>query len=153
MTVNISSRHFTQGDLLTDVRSALEQCGLPAERLHIEVTESVIMEQPEAALKRIKELRAIGCRVILDDFGTGYSSLSYLHRFPIDGLKIDSSFVAAAPRERKTVEIIRSIIALGRGLGLAVIAEGIETAEQHALLESLECDFGQGFLFGPPMPV
>ncbi len=150
MTVNISSRHFTQGDLLADVRGALAQCGLPPSRLHIEITESAIMEQPEAALEMIRELRAIGCRVVLDDFGTGYSSLSYLHRFPIDGLKIDSSFVREVPRERKTVEIIRSIIALGRGLTLAVIGEGIETAEQLALLRELECDFGQGFLFAEP---
>ncbi len=150
VTVNISSRHFTQGDLLDDVRGVLAQCGLPPERLHIEVTETAIMQQPEAALGMMNDLRAIGCRVLLDDFGTGYSSLSYLHRFPIDGLKIDASFVRDATRERKNVEIIRSIIALGRSLSIDVIAEGIETAEQHALLQSLGCEFGQGFLFARP---
>jgi EAL domain-containing protein (putative c-di-GMP-specific phosphodiesterase class I) len=96
-------------------------------------------------------LKAIGCRIALDDFGTGYSSLSYLHRFPIDTLKIDSSFVRAA-REKKNVEIIRSILALGHGLSLDIIAEGIETKEQRELLESLNCDFGQGYLFARPAP-
>lgn len=150
VAVNISSRHFTQGDLLDDVRGVLAQCGLPPERLHIEVTETAIMQQPEAALGMMNELRAIGCRVVLDDFGTGYSSLSYLHRFPIDGLKIDASFVRDATRERKNVEIIRSIIALGRSLSIEVIAEGIETEEQHELLRSLGCEFGQGYLFARP---
>jgi diguanylate cyclase (GGDEF)-like protein/PAS domain S-box-containing protein len=150
VTVNISSRHFTQGDLLDDVRRVLAGCGLPSERLHIEVTETAIMQQPEASLDMMKELRAIGCRIVLDDFGTGYSSLSYLHRFPIDGLKIDASFVRDAIRERKNVEIMRSIIALGRSLAIDVIAEGIETPEQHDLLRSLGCEFGQGFLFAHP---
>jgi diguanylate cyclase (GGDEF)-like protein/PAS domain S-box-containing protein len=150
VAVNISSRHFTQGDLLDDVRGVLATCSLPPERLHIEVTETAIMQQPEAALEMMKELRAIGCGVVLDDFGTGYSSLSYLHRFPIDGLKIDASFVRDATRERKNVEIIRAIIALGRSLDIEVIAEGIETREQHDLLRSLGCEFGQGYLFARP---
>jgi EAL domain-containing protein (putative c-di-GMP-specific phosphodiesterase class I) len=110
------------------------------------------MQHPDAALQVMGGLRKIGCPIALDDFGTGYSSLSYLHRFPIDALKIDSSFVRAAMRETKNVEIIRSILALGHGLAIDVIAEGIETAEQRALLESLKCDFGQGYLFARPAP-
>ena len=109
------------------------------------------MLQPDAALQVMNGLRALGCRIALDDFGTGYSSLSYLHRFPIDTLKIDSSFVRAA-REPKNVEIIRSILALGHGLALDIIAEGIETQEQRQLLESLDCEFGQGYLFAKPAP-
>lgn len=129
----------------------MSSCSVQPALLHLEVTESVIMQQTEAALEVMSELRALGCPIALDDFGTGYSSLSYLHRFPIDALKIDSSFVRAA-REAKNVEIIRSILALGHGLAIDVIAEGIETEEQRALLESLHCDFGQGYLFAKPAP-
>jgi EAL domain-containing protein (putative c-di-GMP-specific phosphodiesterase class I) len=151
VSVNISSRHFAQGDLLADVREVLESCGVDPELLHLEITESVIMQHPDAALVVMNGLRALGCRIALDDFGMGYSSLSYLHRFPIDTLKIDSSFVRAA-RESKNVEIIRSIVGLGHGLTLDIIAEGIETKEQKELLVSLNCDFGQGYLFAKPAP-
>jgi len=153
VSVNISSRHFAQGDLYADVEAALQNCGLDPALLHIEVTESVIMQHPESALTIMNRLRSLGCRIALDDFGTGYSSLSYLHRFPIDRLKIDASFVREAPREKKNVEIIRSIIALGAGLGIEVVAEGVETAEQEALLKSLGCEFAQGYLFARPAPV
>jgi len=151
VSVNISNRQFAQSDLIAEVRDAIGTCGIQPELLHLEVTESVIMLQPDAALQVMSGLRAIGCRIALDDFGTGYSSLSYLHRFPIDTLKIDSSFVRAA-REPKNVEIIRSILALGHGLALDIIAEGIETQEQRELLESLDCEFGQGYLFAKPAP-
>ncbi len=151
VSVNISNRQFTQSDLIGDVREAIAASGVAPEMLYLEVTESVIMQQPDAALQVMIGLRALGCRIALDDFGTGYSSLSYLHRFPIDTLKIDSSFIRAA-RERKNVEIIRSILALGHGLSLDIIAEGIETTDEHELLQSLDCDFGQGFLFARPAP-
>ncbi|HEV8659649.1 MAG TPA: EAL domain-containing protein [Thermoanaerobaculia bacterium] len=152
VSVNISSRQFAQSDLIAEVREAMGTCGVDPSALHLEVTESVIMQHPDAALQVMGGLRKIGCPIALDDFGTGYSSLSYLHRFPIDALKIDSSFVRAAMHETKNVEIIRSILALGHGLAIDVIAEGIETAEQRALLESLKCDFGQGYLFARPAP-
>jgi diguanylate cyclase (GGDEF)-like protein len=150
VTVNVSSRHFTQGDLLADVRRVLAESGVSPSRLHIEVTETAIMQDSDGAMEMMKELRVIGCRVVLDDFGTGYSSLSYLHRFPIDALKIDWSFVRNAPGQPKNIEIIRAIVALGRGLAIEVIAEGIETAEQHDLMRELGCGFGQGFLFARP---
>ena len=153
VSVNVSGRQFAQGDLLADVRTALERCRLPPSSLHIEVTESVIMQHPDSALTLMNELRALGCQVALDDFGTGYSSLSYLHRFPIDRLKIDASFVREAPRQAKNVEIIRSMVALGRGLGIEVVAEGVETPEQEAMLISLGCEFAQGYLFARPAPV
>ena len=110
------------------------------------------MQQPESALQIMNALRSAGCRISLDDFGTGYSSLSYLHRFPIDRLKIDASFVRNAPREPKNVEIIRSIIALGAGLGIEVVAEGVETEEELDLLLTLGCQYGQGYLFARPAP-
>lgn len=152
VSVNISSKQFAHSDLISQVRSALKSSQLPASALHFEITESVIMHQPENALELIKEIRALGCRIALDDFGTGYSSLGYLHRFPIDRLKIDSSFVRDAPRNKKNVEIIRSVIGLGGGLGIEVVAEGIETAEEHDLLRSLGCEMGQGYLFSRPVP-
>ena len=152
VSVNVSTRQFAKSDLVADVRSALDASGLPPSCLHIEVTESVIMLQPEAALKVMNDVRALGCRISLDDFGTGYSSLSYLHRFPIDILKIDASFVRNASRDKKNVEIIRSIIALATALGIEVVAEGIETAEQHAMLRDLGCPLGQGYLFAKPLP-
>jgi len=152
VSVNVSTRQFAKSDLVADVRSALDASGLHPSRLHIEVTESVIMLQPEAALKVMNDVRALGCRISLDDFGTGYSSLSYLHRFPIDTLKIDASFVRNASRDTKNVEIIRSIIALARALSIEVVAEGIETMEQHAMLRDLGCPLGQGYLFARPLP-
>jgi diguanylate cyclase (GGDEF)-like protein/PAS domain S-box-containing protein len=151
MSVNVSNRQFAQSDLVADVRTAIEESGISPDRLYLEITESVIMQHADAALQVMIGLRAMGCRISLDDFGTGFSSLSWLHRFPIDTLKIDSSFVRAA-RERKNVEIIRSILALGHGLSLDIIAEGIETTEQRELLQSLDCDFGQGYLFAKPAP-
>jgi diguanylate cyclase (GGDEF)-like protein/PAS domain S-box-containing protein len=151
VSVNVSTRQFAKSDLVADVRRALEASGLPPSCLHIEVTESVIMLQPEAALKVMNDVRDLGCRISLDDFGTGYSSLSYLHRFPIDILKIDASFVQNATRDKKNVEIIRSIIALARALAIEVIAEGIETAEQHEMLRDLGCPLGQGYLFARPL--
>ena len=152
VSVNISSRHFAQGDLLGDVRGALRDCKLAPDSLHIEITESVIMQQPESALAIMNEIRRLGSPIVLDDFGTGYSSLAYLHRFPIDRLKIDRSFVRDA-NEKKNVEIIRSIIALGRNLDIEVVAEGIETPEQEQLLMSLGCHYGQGYLFARPAPL
>jgi EAL domain-containing protein (putative c-di-GMP-specific phosphodiesterase class I) len=150
VSVNVSARQFAKSDLIADVRSALRS-GLPPSSLHIEVTESVIMMQPEAALKVMSDIRALGCRISLDDFGTGYSSLSYLHRFPIDTLKIDASFIRNASRDKKNVEIIRSIIALARGLSIEVVAEGIETREQFDMLRRLGCPLGQGYLFAKPL--
>ncbi|HET7704473.1 MAG TPA: EAL domain-containing protein, partial [Thermoanaerobaculia bacterium] len=153
VSVNISSRHFAQSDLFEDVQQALATCKLSPKSMHIEVTESVIMQHPEAALTVIKRLKELGCLISLDDFGTGYSSLSYLHRFPIDMLKVDASFVRTAPTEPKNVEIIRSIIALGRGLEIEVIAEGVETEAQEELLIALGCEYAQGYLFARPAPV
>ena len=152
VSVNISGRHFTQGNLVEDVRTALAQCALQASALNIEVTESILMLQPDAALSTMNQLRALGCQIALDDFGTGFSSLSYLHRFPIDRLKIDRSFVRDATRDRKNEEIIRSILALGSGLGIDVIAEGIETPDQRDLLLAMGCQYGQGYLFARPAP-
>jgi diguanylate cyclase (GGDEF)-like protein/PAS domain S-box-containing protein len=151
MSVNISGRHFAHGELLLHINDALAHSNLRPSALHVEVTESAIIQQPRMARELIDEIRDLGCGIALDDFGTGFSSLSYLHQFPIDRLKIDASFVRGAPTRPKNVEIIRSILSLARGLGIEVIAEGIETEEERELLESLGCEYGQGYLFARPM--
>jgi diguanylate cyclase (GGDEF)-like protein/PAS domain S-box-containing protein len=151
ISVNISGRHFADGELLLHINDALAASNLRPSVLHVEVTESAIIQQPRMALELIEQIRSLGCGIELDDFGTGFSSLSYLHQFPIDRLKIDASFVRGAPQKPKNVEIIRSILSLARGLDIEVIAEGIETEEECKLLRSLGCVYGQGFLFARPM--
>ena len=149
VSVNISSRQLAQGDLVATVWTALEAAPLSPRGLHLEITESAIMQNPESAYNIIERIRELGCTFAVDDFGTGYSSLSYLHRFAIDQLKIDSSFVQSA--EPKSAEIIRSIIDLGRSLKIEVVAEGIETSQQADHLRSLNCGYGQGYLFSRPV--
>jgi Amt family ammonium transporter len=151
MAVNISGRHFADGDLLLHINDALAHSNLRPSALHVEVTESALIQQPETARDLIHEIRDLGCGIALDDFGTGFSSLSYLHQFPIDRLKIDASFVRGAPNKPKNVEIIRSILSLARGLNIEVIAEGIETESERGLLQWLGCKYGQGYLFARPM--
>src|SRR4029077_3517862 len=151
MSENIPGRHFADGELLLHINDALAASSLRPSVLHVEVTESAIIQQPRMALELIEQIRSLGCGIELDDFGTGFSSLSYPHQFPIDRLKIDASFVRGAPQKPKNVEIIRSILSLARGLDIEVIAEGIETEEECSLLRSLGCVYGHGFLFARPM--
>jgi diguanylate cyclase (GGDEF)-like protein len=148
ISVNLSARHFFQSDLLEQCRAALFEPELIHGSLHIEVTESAVMPDPESAIELMRQLKSLGIRIALDDFGTGYSSLSYLHRFPLDSLKIDRSFVA---RVLEDDEIVRTIIILGKNLGLKVVAEGVETAGQAAKLRELGCDLAQGYYFFPPL--
>jgi diguanylate cyclase (GGDEF)-like protein/PAS domain S-box-containing protein len=147
VAVNISGRHLLHADLVADVRHALEVSGLEPDNLVIELTESTIMHNTEANLERFRELKAIGVRLAIDDFGTGYSSLSYLHRFPIDILKIDRSFVSRLTESGDGPELARAVVMLGATLGLETIAEGIEQEDQVAELLELGCVAGQGFLF------
>jgi diguanylate cyclase (GGDEF)-like protein/PAS domain S-box-containing protein len=147
VAVNISGRHLQHGDLIRDVIDALAASGLEAENLVIELTESTIMSNTEANLERLQKLKALGVRLALDDFGTGYSSLSYLHRFPIDILKIDRSFVSRLTTSDNGPELARAVITLGSTLGLDIVAEGIELEPQIASLLELGCVAGQGFFF------
>ena len=147
VAVNISGRHLLHADLVADVRHALEVSGLEPENLVIELTESTIMHNTEVNLERFRELKALGVRLAIDDFGTGYSSLSYLHRFPIDILKIDRSFVSRLTETGDGPELARAVVMLGETLGLETIAEGIEQEDQVAELLELGCVAGQGFLF------
>jgi EAL domain-containing protein (putative c-di-GMP-specific phosphodiesterase class I) len=147
VAVNISGRHLQHGDLLQDVSEALASSGLEPANLVIELTESTIMYNTEVNLERLQQLKTLGVRLALDDFGTGYSSLSYLHRFPIDILKIDRSFVSRLTNTENGPELARAVITLGETLGLDTVAEGIELEPQVAALLELGCVAGQGHLF------
>jgi diguanylate cyclase (GGDEF)-like protein len=150
VAVNLSPLQVRDRGIVDLVRSALAESGVPAARLMLEITEGVLIEDPEESLRRIEDLHALGVRIALDDFGSGYSNLSYLHRFPLDKLKIDRSFVAALGQSVNGGVIIQAVVALGRALGLSVLVEGVETEEQCALLRLAGCDEMQGFLFARP---
>jgi predicted signal transduction protein with EAL and GGDEF domain len=147
IAVNISGRHLQQGDLVADVRDALNASGLEPESLLIELTESTMMHNSEANLVKLKELKSLGVRLAIDDFGTGYSSLSYLHRFPIDILKIDRSFVSRLTDSAEGPKLARAVVMLGETLGLETVAEGVEVDDQVTQLLQLGCVAAQGFLF------
>jgi len=147
LAVNISGRHLQHGELVDDVAQALRESGFEAGNLVIELTESTTMYNTEANLERFQRLKALGVKLAIDDFGTGYSSLSYLHRFPIDILKIDRSFVSRLTNSDNGPELARAVITLGETLGLDTVAEGIEHEPQVAALLALGCVAGQGFLF------
>jgi diguanylate cyclase (GGDEF)-like protein/PAS domain S-box-containing protein len=147
LNVNLSGKQFAQPDLYARVVQALDESGLDARFLRLEITESVVMENAEATNATLQQLRELGVRLVVDDFGTGYSSLSYLQRFPISSLKIDRSFVSRMCDSEENSEIVRTIIALARNLDMDVVAEGVETEEQLAQLRALGCGYAQGFLF------
>jgi diguanylate cyclase (GGDEF)-like protein/PAS domain S-box-containing protein len=152
ISVNLSARQLADGGLLETIDEALAETGLAATRLKLEVTESAIMSNADAAIAVLLELRTRGVGIEIDDFGTGYSSLSYLQELPVDTVKIDRSFVCRIDEAGEKAEIVESIIALARSLDLEVIAEGIETERQLARLRRLRCDGGQGFLLSKAMP-
>jgi diguanylate cyclase (GGDEF)-like protein len=152
VAVNLSARQFHHDDMAEVVRRALRRHGLKAGWLELELTESVLMKNVSDAAATLAELSALGVRLALDDFGTGYSSLAYLKRFPFHKLKIDQSFVRDISRDADDAAIVRAVIAMAQGLGLRVIAEGVETREQRDFLRAHGCDELQGHLLGKPMP-
>lgn len=152
MSVNLSPRQFVDDALVGQISAVLAEFELPGSALKLEITESDVMQQPERASRILRELRELGVAICIDDFGTGHSSLSYLTTLPIDVLKIDRSFVMGLPGDSRAMEVVRATIALAKGLGLTVVAEGIETIEQAGALAALGTDFGQGFLYGRPVP-
>ncbi len=151
MSVNLSVRQFWQTGLVEEVAAVLAETAIRPECLQLEVTESVFVQEPVAAAATLEQLKLLGVGLKLDDFGTGYSSLSYLSQLPCDSLKIDKSFVHQMTTDSSCGEIVRTVVALANSLGKQVVAEGIETADQRALLQSIGCEFGQGYLFAKPM--
>lgn len=152
VAVNLSPLQFRVGNLLSTVMEILKHSGLPAKRLELEITETLLMDKSDQVLATLHALRALGVRISMDDFGTGYSSLSYLRSFPFDKIKIDQSFVRGLGSNRDAQAIVRSIISLGKGLGVTITAEGVETEDELAWLRSEGCDEGQGFLFSKARP-
>ena len=150
VAVNISPVQFRQPGLALHVMGALMESGLPATRLELEVTESVLLQNSESTLATLHQIRELGVRISMDDFGTGYSSLSYLRRFPFDKIKIDRSFMGDLSKNEEAQAIVRTILTLARSLKMATTAEGVETPEQEELLSALGCNQMQGFLFSPP---
>jgi diguanylate cyclase (GGDEF)-like protein/PAS domain S-box-containing protein len=151
LSVNLSARQLAQANLVERVASVLESTGLPPHVLNLEVTETAVMGNAEVAVDKLGRLKALGVGVAIDDFGTGYSSMSYLQRFPLDILKIDLSFVSCMDVSQESLEIVRMIINLAHTLKIGVVAEGVEKEVQEKLLSTLGCEFGQGFLFSPPL--
>jgi diguanylate cyclase (GGDEF)-like protein len=152
LSVNVSARQFNQPDFATSVLDVLQRTGAPANRLKLELTESLLVNDMAGVVAKMSHLKAQGISFSLDDFGTGYSSLSYLKQLPLDQLKIDQSFVRDVLTDPNDASIARMVIALGRSMGLEVIAEGVETQAQHDFLLAEGCHAFQGYLFGRPMP-
>jgi predicted signal transduction protein with EAL and GGDEF domain len=152
VSVNLSARQFQNANLVDDIARALRETQLPPGSLVLEITESVVMQAGPAPIATLQALKALGVRLAIDDFGTGYSSLAYLQRFPVDMLKIDRSFIRGMEEGDGDVAIVRAVIMLAQTMNLDVTAEGIETAEQLAHLQSLGCTVGQGYFFARPLP-
>ncbi len=152
VAVNLSAARFRNPDLRAGVAAVLHRTGLPANRLELEVTESLLIRHADKALETLRALKQIGVRISLDDFGTRYSSLSYLRSFPFDKIKIDKSFMQALVVDPNALQIVQAILAMGRSLNLEVIAEGVETEQQMWILRGQHCSEVQGLLLGRPLP-
>ena len=153
LSVNVSAKQFRQADFVAQVQAAVQRHAINPMLLKLELTESMLLESLEGIIATMSTLKEIGVRFSLDDFGTGYSSLQYLKRLPLDQLKIDQSFVRYLAIDSSDKAIVRTIIAMAQGLGLDVIAEGVETEEQRQLLLGIGCAHYQGYLFGKPVPI
>jgi EAL domain-containing protein (putative c-di-GMP-specific phosphodiesterase class I) len=151
VTVNLSARQVTDPRIVDQVGAALTEADLDPGRLVLEITETVLMQDREAAATNLEKLKALGVRIAIDDFGTGYSSLAYLCRFPIDMLKIPREFVDGLGRDANSDVVTRAIVELAGALGLLTVAEGVETAYQHGHVAELGCDLAQGYLFSRPV--
>ena len=153
VAVNLSPIQFKQNDLAERIHSILIETGLSPSRLEVEVTESTMMDDQNGALHTLRKLKSMGIAIAMDDFGTGYSSLATLHAFPFDKIKLDQSFVRKIPQDLPAMAIVRTILALGKSLGVPVLAEGIETEEQLRFLADEGCKEGQGYLMAKPVPL
>lgn len=152
ISVNLSGKQFKQPDLVEQVKQILYQTKLDPQCLRLEITESIVMDNAETATAMLRQLRSLGVQLSIDDFGTGYSSLSYLHRFPVNILKVDRSFVNRMAIDEESLGIVETIIALAGKLKMKVVAEGVETEDQYEQLRNFNCEYGQGYLFSKPVP-
>lgn len=152
VAVNLSARQFRSGNLLDEIDAVLAETGLPVNSLELEITESMVMDDPEGVIKLMSAIHDKGIHLALDDFGTGHSSLAYLKRFPIDCVKIDRAFIKDTPANTDDVAIAKTIVAMAQALNLSTVAEGVETAEQLELMKTLGCDQIQGYFFSRPLP-
>ncbi|MEA2395263.1 MAG: hypothetical protein QOJ82_3154, partial [Solirubrobacteraceae bacterium] len=152
MSVNLSARQIAHPDLAEMVAAVLRQTDIDPGQLRLELTESSLMDDPDAALATMNALTELGVKLVLDDFGTGYSSLAYVQRFPISVLKVDRSFVANLGGESSDGAIVAAVVNMAHGLGVEVVAEGVETESQATALQALGCEYAQGYLYGRPMP-
>lgn len=152
MSINFSSVDITNSKFKEYFDTVLKKTDVKPQQIHLEITERLLIDEPEKAKETLQECRKTGASVSIDDFGTGYSSLSYLHYFPISTLKIDRSFIANMVEDKTSLELVKSIISLGKNMNLEIIAEGIETKEQKDLLRKMKCDAGQGYYISKPMP-
>jgi diguanylate cyclase (GGDEF)-like protein len=151
LSVNFSSKQFAQPNLVEKIQQILQETGIKAQNLRLEITESAIIQNSEAVSVTFSKLKALGINLYIDDFGTGYSSLSYLHRFPIDTMKIDRSFISSIDSHIEKLAIVQAIVTLAHNLKMDVIAEGVETIEQLSQIKELQCQYGQGYLFSKPL--
>ncbi|MBS1813798.1 MAG: EAL domain-containing protein [Acidobacteria bacterium] len=151
ISINVSARQFAQQDIVQQIRQIIHETGIDPHTVKLEITESVTMDDAERTVRVLSELKELGVRFSIDDFGTGYSSFSYLHRFPVDTLKIDRSFISRMEQSGESFEIVQTIMHLSRNLGMQVVAEGTETEAHVETLRSLGCDFGQGYFFSKPL--
>jgi EAL domain-containing protein (putative c-di-GMP-specific phosphodiesterase class I) len=152
VSVNLSARQLSRPDLVETVGAALEHSRLDPDRLWLEITESVLMDDADTAVAALERLRALGVHLCIDDFGTGYSSLAYLRRFPVDALKVDRSFVAGLGEDPEDSAIVEAVVSMAHSLRLSVVAEGVETDKQLARLRALGCELAQGYYFAAPVP-
>jgi len=152
ISVNLSAAQLLRPDIVFEIHDTVQRTGLPCKRVRLEITESGIMKNPSAAKLKLDALKQLGFRLAIDDFGTGYSSLAHLHRFPIDTLKVDRSFVAPMLEQGDHIEIIRTIMTLGQSLNMSIVAEGVETEMHHDCLAEMNCTYGQGWLYAKAIP-
>ena len=153
VAVNVSPSQVRRANLLGDVEDSLKNSGLHPSRLVIELTESVMLGSAPAGRRQLHQLERLGVRLMVDDFGTGFSALSHLRDLPVSGIKVDRTFTAGLGRDRQCDRIVEALTGLARGLGVDIVAEGVETTEQRDVLASLGCAHAQGYLFGRPEPV
>jgi EAL domain-containing protein (putative c-di-GMP-specific phosphodiesterase class I) len=151
VSVNLSSKQFAQVDLVEQIEQTLVKLSIDGRSLKLEITESIAMTDVEDTIALLLRLKALNLQLSIDDFGTGYSSLSYLHRFPTDTIKVDRSFVSRMGEHNEDAHIVKTIVMLGHNLGMEIVAEGVETAEQLGWLRSLQCEYAQGYFFSKPV--